>query len=164
VRRLALVSLLSALGLALAGCGGMNDAATTTTTAPKPPGPGKTLYTGGPWAVVVEGAKATAFHDVSGTWKPDTSGAVKIRILGPDANAPRLPQVAAEISAKKPLVESGLWVDGKELPVKGGGITPRRWTIYGAPGGPLAKGKHIAVAYGRTDSHATAVAWSFRVS
>ncbi|MFL5927451.1 MAG: hypothetical protein ACJ77E_11005 [Gaiellaceae bacterium] len=164
MRRLAPLLLVFAFGLALAGCGGMDQAATTTTAASEPPGPGKTLYAGGPWAVVVDGGKATAFHKVAGTWKPDTSGAVKIRILGPGAKAARLPQVAAEISAKKPLVESGLWVDGKELPVKGGGITPRRGTIYGAPGTPLAKGKHIAVAYGRTDQHATAVAWSFRVS
>jgi len=163
VRVLALF-LLAAFGLGLAGCGGGEQAATTTTAPSKPPGPGKTLYAGGPWAVVVDGGKATAFHQVSGTWKPDTSGAVKIRILGPDAKAARLPQVAAEISAKKPLIESGLWVDGKELPVKGGGITPTRGTIYGAPGAPLAKGKHVAVAYGRTDRHATAVAWSFRVS
>ena len=157
--------LLLVLALGLAGCGGMHEsAATTTTTASTPPGPGKTLYAGGPWAVVVDSGKATAFHRVSGLWKPDTSGAVKIKILGPEGAAARLPQVAAELSAKKPLVESGLWVDGEELPVKGGGITPTRGTIYGAPGRRLAKGKHLAVAYGRTDEHATAVAWSFRVS
>ena len=140
------------------------EAATTTTTASAPPGPGKTLYAGGPWAVVVDGGKATAFHQIEGTWRPDTSSAVEIRILGPHGTAPRQPQVAAEISAKKPLVESGLWVDGEELPVKGGGVTPTRGTIYGTTGGPLAKGKHLAVAYGRTDQHATAVAWSFRVA
>jgi hypothetical protein len=166
VRRVVPIVLVLAAGLALAGCGGMDQAATTTTTAAKPPGPGKTLYAGGPWAVVVDGGKATAFHQVEGTWTPDTSGVVKIRILGPDPDgtAARRPQVAAEISAKKPLVESGLWVDGEELPVKGGGITPTRGTIYGTTGTPLAKGKHLAVAYGRTDRHATAVAWSFRVS
>jgi len=165
VRRLAPFLLVLAFGFALAGCGGMHEASTTTTTtAAKPPGPGKTLYAGGPWAVVVDGGKATAFHQVEGTWQPDTSGAVKIRILGPDGTASSRPQVAAEISAKKPLVESGLWVDGQELPVKGGGITPMRGTIYGTTGAPLAKGKHLAVAYGRTDRHATAVAWSFRVS
>jgi hypothetical protein len=166
VRRLAPLLVLLAAGLALAGCGSMDEATTTTTTtaAAAPPGPGKTLYTGGPWAVVVDGEQATAFHQVEGTWRPDASGAVKIRILGPHGTVSTRPQVAAEISAKKPLVESGLWVDGEELPVKGGGITPTRGTIYGTTGAPLTKGTHLAVAYGRTDQHATAVAWSFRVA
>ncbi|MDX6476880.1 MAG: hypothetical protein QOH95_2391 [Gaiellaceae bacterium] len=121
------------------------------------------LYAGGDWAVVVDGNKATAFHRVAGTWNADTTGAVKIRILGPDGTVPATPQVAAEHSAEKPLIESGMWVDGHEIPVKGGGLKPTRGTIYGAPGTRLAKGKHVAVAYARTSQHASAVGWSFRV-
>jgi hypothetical protein len=158
VRRLAL--LLTAL--ALAGCGG-SSATPTTTSAAAPPGPGTTLYAGGDWAVVLDDDNATAFHRVAGTWKADTSGAVKIRILGPDGKVTSTPQVAVELSAATPLIESGMWVDGKELVVKGGGLTATKGTIYGAPGMPLAKGTHVAVAYARTANHATAVAWSFRV-
>jgi hypothetical protein len=162
--------LVLALGLlALAGCGSTQheSAGTTTGTTPvaaTPPGPGRTLYAGGDWAVVLNGDDATAFHRVGGTWHPDRSGAVKVRVLGPDGTAPAIPQVAAEISATKPLVESGVWLDGVELPVKGGGLTATKGTIYGAPSTPLAKGAHVAVAYGRTDEHATAVAWSFEVA
>ena len=61
------------------------------------------------------------------------------------------------------MIESGMWVDGQEIPVKGGGLTATKGTIYGALGTPLTKGTHIAVAYARTAEHATAVAWSFRV-
>jgi hypothetical protein len=146
---------------ALAGCGGSSG---TTTSAAAPRGPGATLYAGGDWAVVLDDDNATAFHRVAGTWKADTSGAVKIRILGPVGNVTSRPQVAAELSAAKPLIESGMWVDGKELVVKGGGLTATKGTIYGAPGGPLTKGTHVAVAYARTANHATAVAWSFRVA
>lgn len=142
-----LVLLLTAV--ALVGCGSSSK--------------GTTLYAGGDWKVVLDGNHATAFHDVAGTWKPDTSGAVKIRILAPDGNVAPTPQVAAELSAKTPLIESGMWVDRKELLVKGGGLTSTKGTIYGAPDTPLAKGTHLAVAYARTDEHATAVAWSFRV-
>ena len=150
------------VAVALTGCGGSTKQATTAKVS-APPGPGHTLYAGGDWAVALDGDSATAFHKVGGTWKKDTSGAVKIRILGPEGTALRTPQVAAEISAAKPLIESGMWVDGKELPVKGGGLTTTRGTIYGAPGAPLEKGTHIAVAYGRTSEHATAVGWTFRV-
>jgi hypothetical protein len=150
------------VSVALAGCAGSSDPTPTVSDA-GPPGPGTTLYAGGDWAVVVNGDKATAFHKIGGTWKADRSGAVKVRILGPDGTAPAIPQVAAEISARRPLIESGMWVDGRELPVKGGGLTSTRGTIYGAPGKRLAKGTHVAVAYGRTSAHGTAVGWSFRV-
>jgi ABC-type glycerol-3-phosphate transport system substrate-binding protein len=151
------------IALVLAGCGGSAATVTTTTTAAAPPGPGTTLYAGGDWAVVLDGDHATAFHRVAGRWNADTSGAVRIRILGPDGAVAATPQVAAELSAKQPLIESGMWVDGKELVVKGGGLTATKGTIYGAPGAPLTKGTHVAVAYARTAAHATAVAWSFRV-
>jgi ABC-type glycerol-3-phosphate transport system substrate-binding protein len=161
VRRLAL--LLTAL--ALAGCGG-SSTQTTTTNAAAPPGPGTTLYAGGDWAVVLDGDQATAFQKVGGAWTADTSGAVKVAILGPHPGetVAAIPQFAAELSATKPLIESGMWVDGKELPVKGGGLTSTKGTIYGALGTPLTKGKHVAVAYARTAEHATAVAWSFSVA
>jgi hypothetical protein len=165
VRRLAFALVVAALvlaALALAGCGGSAKQAMTTAAA-APPGPGTTLYTGGDWAVVVHGKQATAFHRVAGVWKPDTSGAVKIKILAPDGSVAATPQVAAELSANKPLIESGMWVDGQELTAKGGGLTPTKGTIYGAPDAPLAKGRHLAVAYARTNDHATAVAWSFTV-
>jgi hypothetical protein len=164
VRRTAvLIALLIGL-LVLAGCGSSHAGdAGTTTTASAPPGPGRTLYAGGPWAVVLDGTRATAFHEVRGAWHAERSGSVRIRILGPRGTAPRVAQIAAEISAHEPLVESGLWVDGTEVPVKGGG-SETKGTIYGALGKPLAQGRHVAVAYGRSDRHATAVAWSFRVA
>lgn len=151
--------------LVLAACGGSSKHATTTSTTSAPPGPGKVLYAGGDWTVVVDGSRATAFHRARGAWRADRSGRVRIAILGPKrgAKAAPIPQVAVELSAKQPLVESGLWVDGVELQVKGGGLTPTKGTIYGAPPAPLAKGEHLAVAYGRTDATASAVAWQFRV-
>jgi hypothetical protein len=150
----------------LAGCGSSRSAtAPTTTAASEPPGPGSVLYAGGDWAVVVDGSEATAFHRVAGRWRPDRAGAVKIAILGPKQGeqVAATPQVAVELRAKRPLVESGMWVDGEELVVKGGGLSPSRGTIYGAPASPLAPGTHVAVAYGRTSTHATAVAWTFVV-
>ena len=155
--------LLLLLVLLLAACGGGKHAATTTVASVPTPGPGTVLYSNPPWAVVLDGDKATALHLVHNTWVPDTSGKVKITVLGPKGVARPTPQVAAELSAKAPLVESALWVDGVELLEKGGGLTPTRGTIYGAPTAPLAKGKHVGVAYARTADHATAVAWTFHV-
>ncbi len=159
VRAVAFVSLVAIL----AGCGGSSKQVAATTTTTQKPGPGRVLYQSAGWAVVLAGGRARALRLSGGSWRPDTSGAVKVSILGPRGVAAATPQVAAELSAKAPLVESGLWVDGTELLEKGGGLTPTRGTIYGAPDGALAPGTHTAVAYGRTANHAAAVAWSFRV-
>ena len=160
VRWIALAALVSTL----AACGSSSKAVVTTTRATPPkPGPGKVLYQSGNWAVVVSGDTARVLRLSGGRWRPDTSGLVKVSILGPRGVAAATPQVAAELSAHAPLVQSALWVDGTELLEKGGGLTPTRGTIYGAPSAPLAKGKHVAVAYARTAGHGTAVAWSFLV-
>jgi hypothetical protein len=142
---------LAVLVVALAGCGGSST---------------KPLYESGNWRVVVANGKATAQHRVDGKWNADTTNAVHVSILGPreGVTAPAMPQVATELTAGSALVESGLWVDGVELFTKGGSLSPRRGTIYGAPDSPLASGTHTAVAYARTASHATAVAWTFRVA
>jgi len=150
------------LAAALAGCGGDSKHAATTVKKARP-GPGQILYQRGAWAVVLDGNRASAQHLVDGSWRTDASGRVHVRILGPRGRAPSIPQVAAELSSNKPLVESALWVDGEELLEKGGGTSPTRGTIYGAVSDRLPAGTHVAVAYGRTATHATAVAWTFRV-
>jgi hypothetical protein len=163
VRRLCLLGLVAVL----TACGSSaRTAETTTTTATVPkPGPGTVVYQGLQWSVVVDHGKAEALHLVGGEWVPDTSTAVRISILGPHPHekVPATPQVAAELTGNAPLVESALWVDGQELLEKGGGLTPKRGTIYGTTGAPLRRGTHTAVAYARTATHGHAVAWTFRV-
>jgi hypothetical protein len=165
--RAALLTALALLLVALTACGGAAKRAATTTA---PPGPAPAVGAGATtlsrstngWAVVQQGGKAVALRLVGTRWRPDRTGAVRVRILGPVRSATRQPQVAAEISAADDLAETALWVDGEELLVKGGG-SPRKGTIYGTTARPLAPGPHVAVAYGRTATAATAVAWTFRV-
>lgn len=172
MRRLAPFLALTAVAGLLTACGGSKHASPpppTTTAGPPSPadvlGPGgRALYQGGDWGVVQLGSKAAAVHYVGGAWRVDARKLVKIDILGPTPNgkAARIPQVAAEMSGQARLVEEGLWVDGVELLEKGGG-TPSRVTAYGAPEQALKPGKHVAVAYARTATAATAVAWTFTV-
>jgi hypothetical protein len=159
---------LPVLLVVVAGCGSSKSAPAPVTTAPAPsplsalPG-SHVLYFSGGWAVLQKGAHAVAAHRVGGRWVADRSREVTIQILGPHPGktALRLPQVAAELTSQSALVESGLWVDGKELVVKGGG-SPTLATIYGAPAHDLRRGRHVAVAYGRSDRSGTARAWVFR--
>jgi hypothetical protein len=173
--------------IVLAGCGSTKHVVVSTKPAPLSPSPSpaaamralliapgsasavvKTLYEGTSWSVVEETNKghalAEAFELLGGHWKPDTTGNVKIEILGPQPHtrAAKMPQVAIAFTAPAPFVESAIWVDGKELLEKGGG-SPTRGTIYGAPAKNLAPGLHVAVGYARTATTGTAVAWVFRV-
>jgi hypothetical protein len=164
VRRLSLVLML----LVLAGCGSSKHGATTTTAPAERPSPtsavdGTLLYEGGDWAVVTSGNDAVALRFRNGAWHPDRTRTVKISFLGPDSPAPVQPQVAAELRAPTKLAESALWVDGVELLEKGGGLSPTNGTFYGAPNGALAAGEHVAVAYARTATAATAVTRVFVV-
>jgi hypothetical protein len=143
--------LLAGVVLLLAGCGGSGSKA-------------ETLYSGGDWVVTLENGKAQVRHRENGKWTVDTSGGVKLEILGPkpgEASTANPPQVAITMHSKTPLVESALWVDGNALIVKGGG-TPTNGTIYGAPL-KLSSGKHTAVGYARTAFTGSAVAWTFTV-
>jgi hypothetical protein len=143
------VAVLAAV-VVLAGCGGGSG--------------GTTLYDGEEWGVVLKGDRAEVRHLVDGKWEVDTSGAVTLRILGPEPNeaAPNPPQVAVAIRSKAPLVELFMWVDGNRLLEKGGGSSTN-FTMYGAPNA-LDPGTHTAVAYARTASTGSAVAWKFKVS
>jgi hypothetical protein len=153
---------LLALAVIAVGCG----SSAAKPSGPPTPGPGQVVYQGTEWAVVIDNGAAAAQHLVGDAWRPAKQGTVKIDVLGPKPGSkgnPPTPQVAASLSAGGDLAESALWVDGVELLEKGGGLTPTKGTIYGAPAAPLAKGKHTAIAYARTATQAFAVAWTFSV-
>lgn len=160
MRRLAVLLLV----LPLAACGSRHAAPKAPASPAHLLGAGAVvLYAGGDWAVVARGNTAVAAHQVDGVWQADRSGKVKLTILAPHGTAAPIPQVAVEMKGPSHLIEEGLWVDGRELIEKGGGLKPENITVYGAPGAKLAKGRHVAIAYGRTDKHGTAVAWTFTV-
>ena len=159
---MAKLACLLVLAVIAVGCG----SSSAKTTGPPTPGPGQVVYQGTEWAVVIDGGKATAQHLVGDAWQPADQGHGEDHVLGPKPGStgnPHTPQVAAALSAGGDLAESALWVDGVELLEKGGGLTPTKGTIYGAPAAPLAKGKHTAIAYARTATHAFAIAWTFSV-
>jgi hypothetical protein len=158
VRRLIPLALAAAL---LAGCGGSKAKPKAAPSPASVLAGGRTLYRGGDWAVVARGATAVAAHLVDGAWKADRSGTVKISVLSPPSRSNTMPQVAVSLKSPTPLIETGLWVDGRELIEKGGG-KPTDATIYSAPDRRLRPGRHVVVAYGRTATAGTAVAWVFR--
>ena len=130
---------------------------------------------GGSWAVAwtsgthtAEGttefmAYAVALQQVGGRWLASIGGPVRLDPLGPDegAEASAQPQVAVEIKADEPIVDTALLVDGTPLDTRGGGPSSDYISIYGAPAEPLEPGRHLAVAFARAGTSAAARAWWF---
>jgi len=130
---------------------------------------------GGNWAVAwtsgthtAEGttefmAYAVALRLQGGRWLASIAGPVQLNPLGPDdgAEASAQPQVAVEIKADEPIVDTALLVDGTPIDTRGGGPSTDYISIYGAPAEPLEPGRHVAVAFARAGTSAAARAWWF---
>jgi hypothetical protein len=108
-------------------------------------------------------AYAVALERIQGAYKASIVSPVKIEPLGPDPGSrqPSITQVAAQFSAPKPIVQAGLWVDGKAIAADPRG-TSRKYTAFGATP-KLKPGRHSVVAFAESASSATARAWTFRV-
>lgn len=156
-------ALLVVLAAAVAGCGG----SAAKLQLPGAPADAKVQQRdlGGGWgaAWTTAGGHAYAAALKGGAVAADSP--VTVRPLGPDPGETtgRIPQVAAELEAPGALVDYALLVDGEPIDVRSGGLTPRRVSVYGAPAGALDPGRHVVVAFARTDSTAKAVAWTFNV-
>jgi hypothetical protein len=101
-----------------------------------------------------------------GRWRADLLSPVKVRPLGPSQGTRVGPvmQAAAEVAAPVAVSDGAIWVDGRAIAGKSGGIDPEHVTFYGQPLRPLARGRHVAVAFARAGNQAGAVAWTFSVS
>jgi hypothetical protein len=73
------------------------------------------------------------------------------------------PQVAFEVTATTAIEEGELWADSLPITGSSGGTGPRRITFFGRPALPLARGRHMAVAFAIAGGVPEARAWVFRV-
>ena len=92
-------------------------------------------------------------------------GGVTLRPLGPEprgTGAP-VPQVAVEVEAPEAILDTSLLLDGAPLDTKGGGLTPQKISIYGAP---AARSRPAGTSSSPTRAPArlpAATAWTFTV-
>jgi hypothetical protein len=106
-------------------------------------------------------AAATRLED--GEWLLELGTPIRIRPIRPDPGetVDERTQVAAEFKAPSAILEAGLWVDGRAVPARSGGVSPSYLTIF-AEVGHLGLGSHSTVAFVLTDEGAGALAWPFR--
>lgn len=127
------------------------------------------------WAVAAlagertaEGAKeyaayAAALRLEGRAWRLELGDSVRIRPLRPDPGEvlEERTQLAAEIKARAPIVEGGLWLDGQAVPGESGGVSDRYLTIY-TDIVSLEPGPHSIVVFASAGHTASARAWTFK--
>ena len=140
VRWLALAS----VAAVLAGCGGSSKAVVDDGGAPRrQPGPGTSALPGRRL-----GGRPRRRHGARAAPGRRQLAAGHERARSRSRSSGRSGTAAADrrrsppsSSRRRRSSSRRLWVDGTELLEKGGGLTPTRGTIYGAPSAPLAHGQ-----------------------
>jgi hypothetical protein len=110
-------------------------------------------------------AFAAALGRTGGRWHVLLGDAVRLHSIRPHPGerVRRRTQVAAGVAANTPILQAGLWVDGRALPANGGGFDRRHLTMWQEAPQPLRHGHHVVVAYASTEADASALAWTFVV-
>lgn len=95
-------------------------------------------------------------------WTVELGGPIRVEAVRPEPGerVTTRTQIAAEVKAGARIEEAGLWLDGRALPARGGGLEPDALTMF-AESGDLAPGRHSAVAFTSTARNAVALAWTF---
>jgi hypothetical protein len=106
---------------------------------------------------------AAALRLENGVWRVELDAPLELDPLRPKPGetVKRRTLLAAEVKAGTPILEAGLWLDGRAFPSRGGGPTRNALTMFGEAD-RLRSGAHSVVAFASTAAHAAARAWSFR--
>jgi hypothetical protein len=97
-------------------------------------------------------------------WSVELAGPISIEAVRPEPGerVRGRTQIAAEVKAGARIEDAGLWLDGRALPARGGGSPDHTALTMFADSGPLAGGRHSAVAFAATRGAARVYAWTFR--
>ena len=124
------------------------------------------------WAVAViaghithEGTTAFGAYGLparkeGGVWKLELGGSVGFNPISPDEQltTDSTPQIATELDANEPILESAMWVDRTSIePI----VSPDSLLMNGEVTVPIPPGRHTAVTFAATESSAGVNAFSF---
>ena len=121
------------------------------------------------WAVAAirwqRGVYAAALRRERGAWRVELGAPIRLRALRPDPGE-RLrvrTQVAVEVKASAPILEGGVWLDGKAVTTRSGGPSDRYLTFF-SDADRVGAGTHAVVAVALAGDGAAALAWTFHAS
>ena len=105
-----------------------------------------------------------ALRKEDGEWRLELFGPAALTLVVPlETVAERHVSIAVDVEAGAPVLEVGVWVDGKQYSSPTEGPDPTSMTIFAEPEGELEPGEHTLVAYVDVGDSATATSWTFLV-
>ena len=107
---------------------------------------------------------AAALRLDHGSWKVELGDPLRIRPLRPNPGERVVDatQLAAEVRARSPIEQAGLWLDGSAVGGRAGGPRPETQSMY-TPRQTIEPGIHVVVGFASAGPSAAAHAWRFRV-
>lgn len=106
------------------------------------------------------GAYGLPARKEGGAWKLELGGSVGFNPISPDEQltTDSTPQIATELDANEPILESEIWVDRTPI---GAIVSPDSLLMNGEVTVPIPPGRHTAVTFAATESSAGVNAFSF---
>lgn len=100
-----------------------------------------------------------------GEWKLEIFAPVVLTLVIPEERvAQRIPRVAVSVEAGAPILEVGVWIDGKQYPSPTEGSSPTQMTIFAEPDEEFEPGDHTVMVLASIGDTATATSWTFIIS
>ena len=98
-------------------------------------------------------------------WKLELFSHVQETLVIPEERiAQKIPRVAVAAEAGAPILEVGVWIDGKQYPSPTEGASPTQMTIFAEPDEEFEPGNHTVQVLASVGDTATATSWTFIVA
>ncbi len=106
------------------------------------------------------GAYGLPARKEGGAWKLEVGGSVGFNPISPDEQltTDSTPQIATELDASEPILESAMWVDRTPIEAI---VSPDEMLLNGEAAVPIPPGRHTAITFAATESSAGVNAFSF---
>jgi hypothetical protein len=98
-------------------------------------------------------------------WKLELFGPIVLTLVIPEERiAQSKPRVAVSAEAGAPILEVGVWIDGKQYPSPTEGASPTQLTIFAEAEEEFAPGNHTVMAFASVGDTAVATSWTFIIA
>ena len=100
-----------------------------------------------------------------GEWKLELLTPISLTLVIPEERiALSKPRVAVSAEAGAPILEVGVWIDGKQYASPTEGASPTQMTIFAEADEKFPPGNHTVTAYSSIGETASATSWTFIVA
>lgn len=100
-----------------------------------------------------------------GDWKLELFGPIVLTLVIPEERiALSKPRVAVSAEAGAPILEVGVWIDGKQYPSPTEGASPTQMTIFAEAEEEFEPGDHTVMAFASVGNTAVATSWTFIIA